>query len=426
MEKNRNSIPEIHSQDSEQLVAALDIGSSKISLSIGTISTGQFNSLSGLIHYQTNGVKSGRIVNVEEVARIISSLLSDARSILGYEVDEVYVGMKDLDFQLHSNNAMVAVEEENGIISEFTLGKLNSAARAIPLGANETIVHVIPMKYLVDGHETPNPLGMKGVRMDVEARVLTVPASVIDDVIRSCSLAGATVSGIIFSPYATHLSVALQRHLLLGCAIIDLGAGSTDITVYRNGHLEYCNVVSAGGNEITARLAREFKCIPSEAEAIKQQFGYAAPFLVENGHEIIPQLSSLGVGDVSWHDVAEVIEDGVRNILVQLLEPLHGAGCELVPPMTVFITGGGAKLNGIRDYLESIMEMKVETGIPTIPVGMFDGARAPQFASSVGTLMHCALGSDFQPFGSFSGAEKPSNKGSFFNKVASLFESFFD
>lgn len=426
MGNNREVIMDSNLQDIEQLVAAIDIGSNKISLSVGSVASGQFVSLSGLIHYNTSGVNAGRIVNVEEVSRIMRDLISDARSILGFEVEEVFVGLKDRDFQIHSNNAMVAVDEPGNIITQRTLERLSCAARALPLNPNESIVHVIPGRFLVDGTPVAKPVGMKGVRMDIEARILTVPTSIIDDIQRACNLAGVSISGIIFSPYATHLSVALQRHLILGCAIIDIGAGSTDITVYRNGMLEYCDVIPIGGNYITNHIASQLRCIQSEAEMIKQHFGYAAPFLLENGHETIEQLSGLGMGNISWYDVSGIIETAVRDILVRLLEPLHEAGCELDHPMTVFLTGGTSNLRGLKEYLENILEMKVEAGIPTIPQGMFDMARAPQFASSVGTLMHCAQGSDFQARTIIDSENKVKEKANVFNKVASWFESFFD
>ncbi|MGM0596020.1 MAG: cell division protein FtsA [Myxococcota bacterium] len=416
---------QLETQENTDFVASLDIGTDKISLSIGKFHNGEFHTLLGSVTEKTKGVDKGKIINVELVSRDISSLKEEAEEILGYEVNEVVVGISDMDHSLHHNHAMVPVPERQ--ISRRHLIAVNNAAKAIPLKPSEQIIHVLPESYLVDGTETSSPVGYTGVRLDVNATIITVPSSSIEKVQHVCANAGLLVREIIFSPLASSMAVTSNRERYLGTIIIDMGAGTTDVVIYRNGKLKYCDVLQIGGRFITNDLAEGLHCLQEEAEDFKLRFGKATSFFEEE----LTREDFEDTGEfVIWQDQKQMIVDIIEARVTELLELIFAnmkqSDFTFDDSYQIVLTGGTALLPQMKELTSEIYELETRIGAPDIPHGVFDAAKSPIYSTAVGLLMTA----DKWDYTTSSPTQlHPQNKienSQIFQKVISWFGGFFD
>ncbi|PKN21682.1 MAG: cell division protein FtsA [Deltaproteobacteria bacterium HGW-Deltaproteobacteria-22] len=405
-------------------IAAMDIGSNKISLSIAQTLDGRFDALLGVVHHQCQGITSGRITNLEAVTATIRKLLCEAVEIIGFSVTEVFIGITDPEIAVHRNTAMVAVGGDS-ITSEDIADVLEAAETAMPLRENEAILHVIPEQFLVNGHPVDDPVGRSGVRLDVETTVLTVPRSSIVNVDRVCRAAGLTVRDIFFSPLGTLQAVTHPRQRQLGVLLLDIGAGTTDVVMMEGDRLRYCDVVPIGGQSFTESLANGLRCLREEAETIKIKCGMASPAYLNNPDLAVDSSLLCGSAPVTYGQVSHILESRISEILHIALNRLHYAGIGLTAPHSIVITGGTAQLNGLRAFIQELIELPVEVGFANLPAGMFDLARQPVFSSSVGLVMYASTHDQgHSPRMTVQMTEKKNNN--VFKKLADFFGGFFD
>ncbi len=405
-------------------IAALDIGSNKISLSIGQTLDGRFDALLGVVHHQCHGITSGRITNLEAVTATIRKLLGEAVDIIGFSVTEVFVGITDPEIAMHRNTAMVAVAGDS-VTAEDIADVLEAAETAMPLRENEAILHVIPEQYLVNGHPVADPVGRSGVRVDVETTVLTVPRVSIQNVERVCRAAGLVVRDIFFSPLGTLQAVTHPRQRQLGVLMLDIGAGTTDVVMMEGDRLRYCDVVPMGGQSFTEAIAGGLRCLREEAEVIKVKCGTASPAYVEHPDKLVDSRLLCGCAPVTYGQVAHLLEARISEILHIALNRLHYAGIHLTAPHSIVITGGTAQLGALRSFIQELIELPVEVGQANLPVGMFDLARNPVFSSSVGVVMYAASHGDGHP-GRLEPCQVEKKNSNVFKKLADFFGGFFD
>jgi len=405
-------------------IAALDIGSNKISLSIAQTLDGRFDALLGVVHHQCQGITSGRITNLEAVTSTIRKLLTEAVEIIGFSVTEVFVGITDPEISVHRNTAMVAVAGDS-VTDEDIADVLEAAETSMPLRENEAILHVIPEQYLVNGHPVLDPVGRSGVRVDVETTVLTVPRSSILNVERVCRAAGLTVRDVFFCPLGTLQAVTHPRQRQLGVLMLDIGAGTTDVVMVEGDRLRYCDVVPMGGQSFTDSLASGLRCLREEAETLKVKCGMAALAYVEHPDKAVDSRLLCGSMPVTYGQISHILESRISEILHIALKRLHYAGIELTAPHSIVITGGTAQLPGLRAFIHELIELPVEVGFANLPVGMFDLARQPVFSSSVGLVMYAATHDQgTSPRMTIEKSEK--KNANVFKKFADFLGGFFD
>ncbi len=410
-------------EENIQFIAALDIGSNKISLSIAQTSGGRFDAILGVVQNKCHGVTNGRITNLEAVTHTIRQCLSDAENILGFSVPEVFVGISDPDVAVHRNTAMVPVAGDS-VTSEDIRDVLDAAENSMPLRENEAILHVIPEQFLVNGHPASDPVGRSGVRVDVHATVLTVPKTSIQNVQRVCKNANLAVRDIIFSPLGTLEAVTRPRQRQLGVLMLDIGAGTTDVLMVEGDRVRYCDVVPLGGNSFTEAIANGLRCLREEAENIKIKCGAASPAYVDSVEKPVDPRLLCGSSPVSYGQIAHLIEGRISEILHIALNRLHYAGIELTAPHSIVITGGTAQIPGLLHFIQELIELPVELGYANLPSGMFDMARQPIFSSSVGLVMYAAANGEGKA--TLTNESPAKVKPGFMNRFISFLGDFFD
>ncbi|MBU1239214.1 cell division protein FtsA [Myxococcota bacterium] len=412
-------------EDTAEFIAALDIGTSKLTISIGQVVNGKLRCLMGTVHTATKGIEQGRITNVQEVAKSLRGLMEDVEAILGFQVEEIHVGISDPSIAVHMNSAMVPVEDH---VTRLDIMAVHKAAEAIPLQPYEAILHVLPTRYYVDKKAVTSPEGHRSVRLDVDAKIVTIPRSSIDAVQRVCAEVGLIPVEIIFTPLATALAVTNPRSAFLGTIVIDMGAGTTDVTVHEGNKITYFDVIPAGGDYITSDLAQGLHCLAHEAENIKLQYGCANTMYIAEEEQPISELQQAGFSrwEISYHDVAAIMGARIDEILTMVMSRMEQAEVEIKDHFEIILTGGTSQMSHIRAYVEEVFQLRTAIGIPNVPQGEFDLARKPQFASSVGLLMFANQEQIRVETQVESAPALSAQKPSVFSKVKSIFSGLFD
>lgn len=375
---------------SKKLISVgLDIGSSKVSVCIGTISDGSIDIL-GLGKAPCNGVRKGVIIDVEETVTAVSTALEEAEKMCDCPIESVIVGIGGSHIESTINRGVIAVSKNDGEISEADAMRVIEAARAVPNQPNREVLHVIPKTFTVDGQAgISDPVGMSGIRLEVDTNVISGSLAAIKNVTRCTAQAGLSISDMVFSPLATAKIMISKQQKEIGSILIDIGAGTTSYAVFEEGDLVHCGVMPIGSGHITNDIAIGLRTNINLAELIKIKYGYASPEKIDDKEEIeLSTFDKSESGTVNVKYIAEIIEARLNEIFVLIRDELRSINREGMLPAGVVLTGGGAKLEGIAEMVKDILRLPTQIGKPIIPlIGVVDNLNNPVYATSAGLMV---------------------------------------
>nr|NIR65557.1 cell division protein FtsA [candidate division Zixibacteria bacterium]NIT58998.1 cell division protein FtsA [Fodinibius sp.]NIW46634.1 cell division protein FtsA [Gammaproteobacteria bacterium]NIS47245.1 cell division protein FtsA [candidate division Zixibacteria bacterium]NIU15384.1 cell division protein FtsA [candidate division Zixibacteria bacterium] len=259
-----------------RLITGLDIGTTKIcAIIVKEDPDGSLNVV-GIGSSPSYGLRKGVVVNIDKTVTSIKSALHEAQTMAGVEVDSVFVGIAGDHIRSINSKGMVGVSRDDHEITEDDVERAINAAKAMALPIDREIIHVIPQEFIVDDQDgIPDPVGMSGVRLEVEVHIVTAAVTSAQNIVRSVQRAGFDVEEIILEPLASSLAVLDDDERSLGVTLVDLGGGTTDIAMFFNGHIQYTSVVALGGKHITNDIAIGLRTPPDQAERIKVKYGSA-------------------------------------------------------------------------------------------------------------------------------------------------------
>ncbi|MCX6810939.1 MAG: cell division protein FtsA [Candidatus Berkelbacteria bacterium] len=367
----------------------LDIGSSKVSVCIGTVSDGNIDIL-GLGKATCNGVRKGVVVDVEETVTAVSTALEEAERMCDCPVESVVVGIGGPHIESTISRGVIAVSKNDGEISEADAMRVIEAARAVPNQPNREVLHVIPKTFTVDGQVgIADPVGMSGIRLEVDTNVISGSLAAIKNVSRCASQAGLAISDMVFSPLATSKIMLSKQQKEIGSILIDIGAGTTSYTVFEEGELVHCGVLSIGSGHITNDIAIGLRTNINLAEIIKIKYGYASPEKIDDKEEIdLSTFDKSETGTASVKYIAEIIEARLNEIFILIRDQLREINREGMLPAGVILTGGGAKLEGMAEMVKDILRLPTQIGKPILPLtGVVDNLNDPVYATSAGLMV---------------------------------------
>ena len=396
-----------------KIVVGVDIGTSKIVTIIARIEDGIVNVL-GVSEVSSSGIKKGQIVDIEGAVSSINSSIEGAERMAGYSVSHVVASIGGSHIESANSRGVVAVAGQNGEITHSDLSRVIDAAKAISLPSTKEIIHVLPRSYTVDGQEgIKDPLGMAGVRLEVDTHLIISNAISLRNMEKALQEVGVDLDAAIFSGYASSLSVLSSTEKELGVVLVDIGAGTTDISAFVDGSVAYSSVLPIGARHITNDLAIGLRVSLESAEKIKLFLskGHSKKILTEYGEEIQTGfnkkegLSSSKTDeiDISSLNLPEEIRKISRKTLVEgiirprLNEIFTMIGMEIKKseflgqtPAGLVITGGGASTIGIQDSAKRMLAMPVRIGVPLGIKGIIDEIQDTPFATVVGLAMYAS------------------------------------
>lgn len=382
------------------IIVGVDVGSSKIATVIAQIQEDTTNIL-GVSEVPSLGIKRGQIVDIEEAVSSINSSLDRAERMAGYSIDNVFASISGMHIESQNSKGVVAISQPGGEIDQEDVERVLEAAGAVSLPSTRVIIHVLPKTFTVDGEGgIKDPVGMTGVRLEVDTHIISANTISVKNMHKVLETeAGVGVGGLVFSGFASSLSVLTDTERELGVVLVDIGAGITNLSVFVEGALSYSSVIPIGARHITNDLAIGLRVSLDSGEKIKLYLSkhYGRRRKDEKGaaSEALPDeldLGSLKIMEDIKKVSAKTLTDGI--IKPRLNELFTMIGIELKKngfltqiPAGLVVTGGGAKTVGVIDSAKRMLSMPVRVGVPYGITGLIDDVQDSAFACAVGLIL---------------------------------------
>jgi cell division protein FtsA len=377
----------------KDFVVGLDIGTTKICCIVGEIVEGGPHPIIDIIGIGTapsTGLRKGVVVNIDSTVESISKAVEEAELMAGVEISTVYAGIAGGHIKSFNSTGVVAVKDKE--ITQHDVNRVIDAAKAVAIPMDREVIHIIPQEFIIDDQDgIRDPIGMSGVRLEAKVHIVTGAVSSAQNIIKCANKAGLNVAEICLQPIASSEAVLSQDELELGVVLVDIGGGTSDIAIFREGSVVHTGVLAIGGNHLTNDIAVGLRTPQHDAEKIKIRHGLAMAALVKPDET----LEVAGVGGrksrtLSRRLLAEIIEPRVEEIFSLIQREVMQSGYQDLLSAGVVITGGSTLLEGMCEMAEEIFEMPVKRGNPTNVGGLRDVVNSPKFATGVGLLKYGA------------------------------------
>ncbi len=374
---------------SERIIAAIDIGTTKVCVLVGELDQhGKLNILgTGLC--QSRGLRRGMVVNISETVESIISALDRAERLSGHKILSAYVGIAGNHIESLNTQGVVAISPNTREIDASDISRAIDAARAIDVPTSREVIHVIPRGYTVDGQGgVKDPLGMAAYRLEVECHIVTGVIASIQNLIKCVQKASVEIDDLVLEPLASSEAVLTPAEKDLGVIVIDIGGGTTDIAIFADGAIWQTVVLPLGGNLITSDISFGLSIPFFAAEELKLAYGHADPSQVDPDHLIdlesfVPECSEV----IGQHTLAVLIEARVEEMFEKIQEEIQKSGYEGLLSSGIVLTGGTAELPGIVEKARALFKVPVRVGLPRGLQGVADTLNAPAFSTAVGLLL---------------------------------------
>ncbi len=374
----------------QTMIAGLDVGTTKICAAIAERSPIGGLDIIGIGTSPSRGLRKGVVVNIDSTVEAIKKAVADAEQMAGVEVDSVYAGVAGGHIKGLNSRGVVAVSGKGKEVDQADIDRAIEAARAINLPQDREIIHVLPQSFVVDDQDgVREPLGMSGVRMEVEVHLVTGAVTSVQNVVKSVNRAGLAVRDIVLEPLASAEAVLTPEEKELGVILIDMGGGTTDVALFRDGAIWHTGILALGGDHVTNDIAVGLRTPTAEAEDLKKRYGCALTSLVREDETI--QVASVGGRKprvLSRQLLSEIIQPRVEEIFTLVAREVGKAGLQDVATAGVVVTGGAAILEGVPELAERVFDLPVRRGIPDGVGGLADVVKSPIYATGVGLVLY--------------------------------------
>jgi cell division protein FtsA len=378
-----------------EVIVSVDIGDHKICVIVGEMTAEGTLSVIGVGTTPAHGVKRGMVVSMEDLSSALSTAIDRAERVSGYQIHRAEVSIGGSHLTSSNSRGVVAVARPNHLITNEDVSRALEAARAVPLAANREVLHVIPRYFVVDGQEgVPNPVGMYGFRLEVEAHIVTASSLALQNVQRCMAQAGIEVREMVAAPLAAGEAVLTQEEREMGAVVADIGGGATGVAIFTDGQPFYTNIIKVGGQHITNDLTVGLRVPFAAAEEVKIRYGHALSSTVDAKEVIEVPGEGREKRAFSRLRTCEIIEDRAAEIFAMILNDIKKSGHDGLLPGGLVITGGGAELPGMVELGREIVGLPVRIGAPQGVGGVVDSVASPAYACCVGLLTWGVLHED--------------------------------
>ena len=374
----------------KDLVVGLDIGTAKVMVMVAELGADDELRLVGLGVSSSTGLKRGVVVNIDATVQSIQQALKEAELMAGCKIARVYTGITGGHIRGVSSKGMVAVKDRE--VSAADVARVMETARAVNISTDQRLLLVEPQEFVIDGQDVRDPIGMSGIRLEVNVHIVTGAQSAAENIMKCVRRCGLEVERLMLNSRASSLSVLTEDERELGVALVDIGAGATDVAIFTGGALRHTAVIPIAGDLITSDIAMALRTPTKDAEDIKMESGYAKQLLA--GADI--QVEVPGLGDraprmLSRQALAGVIEPRVEEIYSLVQQAIRDSGYEEVLSSGIVVTGGSAVMPGMIELGEDIFLKPVRRGIPKYSGPLSDMVAQPRASTVMGLLEEARL-----------------------------------
>jgi cell division protein FtsA len=374
---------------SDNIITVIDVGSSKtVVLSAEATDSGLRYFAHGVA--ESKGTRKGVISDVDKAVSSVQKAVEDAEAIAGVSLENASVGVSGSHIRSVDSRGGITLGTRARDVSREDFRMAVEKARSISMPDDRQIVHLLPREFIVDGQAgILEPTGMIARVLEVHVHVVTASATAVQNVITVLNRAGMQVDDTVYEALAASDAVLRSDERELGAAVVDIGAGSTDIVVFREGVVVHSAVIPIGGDHFTNDVAVGLKTPLGEAERIKRLFGNARAESIPSGNEIeVPTFGDKPSRLMYQRDLGEILEPRARELMEMLRDDLAQAGELDQVSAGVVLTGGGARLQGLLDIGEEVLGRPTRLGLP-LPIAKLPAELAePEYAVAIGMIFY--------------------------------------
>jgi len=377
-------------KDDERLIVGLDIGTSKVLAIVGELTpTGEVEVI-GVGHHPSRGMKKGVVVNIESTVQSIQRAIEEAELMAGCQIHSVYAGIAGSHISSFNSHGIVAIKDKE--VGPGDVERVIEAARALAIPADQKVLHILAQEFIIDKQEgIREPIGMSGVRLEAKVHIVTGAVSAAQNIIKCVRRCGLEVDDIILEQLASSIATLTDDEKELGVCLVDIGGGTTDISVFTEGAIRHTAVIPIAGDQVTNDIAVALRTPMQHAEEIKKKYGCALTQLAHRDETIdVPSVGDRPPRKLSRQTLAEVIEPRVEELYGLVQAELRRSGFEDMLGSGVVVTGGSAKMEGMIDLAEEVFHMPVRLGVPQYVGGLKGVVQNPIFATGVGLVLYGA------------------------------------
>ncbi|MBI3274034.1 MAG: cell division protein FtsA [Candidatus Colwellbacteria bacterium] len=371
-----------------EIITGIDIGSHSIYTVVARKKEDLLPQIIGVGFARSYGVRNGVVVDIQDAQASITESMRMAERGAGIKITNAVVSIGGSHISAFPSKGVIAISRADGEISTDDVDRVINAAQTFSLPHNREIIHVIPREFIVDGEGgIKDPVGMKGVRLETNALIVSGAASYIKNLHRTLGEVGVGADEVVLDTLASSKAVLTKRQKELGVVCVDIGGGTTGVTVYEEGDLLKTSIIPIGGSHITNDIAIGLKIPVDVAENIKFEYGTAETSEVGKRDVIdLSHISDQESGIIPRKEVCEIMEARLSEIFDLANKELKKIGKEAFLPGGVVLVGGGAKIPHIVDLAKRKMRLTVQIGFPKEVEGIVERVDDPAYAASLGLI----------------------------------------
>jgi cell division protein FtsA len=369
------------------IIVGLDIGTSKVCSAVGEMSEHGIEII-GIGSHGSSGMRKGVVINIDNTVASIKKAVEEAALMAGCEINTVFTGIAGSHIKAFNSHGVVAVKTRE--VSQRDLDRVLDAAKAVAIPTDQEVVHVLPQDYIIDDQDgIKDPLGMSGVRLEARVHIVTGATTAMQNIVKCCNRSGLHVADVALMPLACADAVLTDEEKDLGVALVDMGSGTTDITIFHDGTVKHTAVLPIGGNHVTNDIAAGLRTPFADAERIKLRHGCAkASMVVEQVRLEVPSSAGKPQRSVSRQILCEIIEPRMDEVFQLIRREILKSGYEDYLGAGVVMTGGSMLLPGALEAAELAVGCPVRLGTPRHVGGLVDVIANPVYSSAIGLVLY--------------------------------------
>ncbi len=371
----------------KQTLAAIDVGTTKICTIVADITDGGGLRVTGVGITPSKGLHKGLVVNINDARESIRESVRKAERSSNYSIDSAFVGVTGRHVSSVNNRGVVAITRNDRLVRPDDLKRVLQSAQSVKVAKDRRLLHVIPRNYAVDGQAgVRNPVGMHGFRLDVETHIITAAVTSIQNLAKCIRSIGIDIEDLVLEPLASSEAVLSEDEKQVGVILADIGGGTTDVAVFKEGSIWHTSILPVAGYQITRDLAVGLGLPFDVAEEMKKRYGSVMPVYESKMESTNTAISQDGHG-ASYQDLCDIIKARVEEVIRLIVLELPRSEYETLVPAGLVLTGGSSNLSGISNLGRDILHFPVRVGMPANINGITDALRDPAYATSVGLLL---------------------------------------
>lgn len=370
-------------------VTAIDVGTTKVCTITASVEQSGNIRVIGTGITPSTGLHKGLVVNIKDAAQSIQRSVRKAELMSGHKIESAYIGVTGRHITSVNNRGAVSINNSDRRVRSDDLKRVLKTAQNIKVPTERKLLHIIPREFALDGQTgVKNPVGMHGQRLDVETHIITTAVTSVQNVIKCVRSVGVDVDDIVLEPLASSEAVLTEEEKQAGVILADIGGGTTDVAIFRNGSIWHTAVLPVAGYQLTRDVAMGLGLPFDVAEDMKKRYASVMP--VYEGKRQTPEEMLQDGHGVSYQDLCDIVRARIEEIVRLVMLELPQTEYEQLVPAGLVFTGGSSNLSGIDSLTRDMIRLPVRVGSPQNLAGIPDALRNPAYATAVGLVLWAA------------------------------------